>query len=296
MTQTSIQITCADGVVLSGALFEPSGAPRAVVQLNGATATPYRFYVPMAQYLVEQGYAVLLYDYRGVCTSTPTGGLRGCTYEYLDWGRYDMPAALAWLSERFPGLSKLALGHSVGGQLMGFVPEHDSFAGMVAVATSAGYWGFMPWGYRLQTHFFFEIFRPLSKWIWGYTAAKRFGLMEDLPYKMTDTWRDWCSVPTYFFHPKYAVTSADQGFFKEFSMPMQVYWMPDDPISNERSVFHFWKNIQSSGGISIEKIVPKDYGLTSIGHFGFFRKQGRAQLWPKVLAAFEVFLEAEVTH
>lgn len=290
MNQKPIKITCADGVELSGELLTPIQAAKAIVQINGATATPYHFYLPIAKFLVEHGYAVLVYDYRGICSSTPPGGLRGCEYEYLDWGQYDMPAVLSWLQERFPDVPKLALGHSVGGQLIGFVPEHRSYVGMVAVASSAGYWGFMPLGYRLQTHFFFEVFRPLSKAIWGYTAAKRFGLMEDLPKNMTDTWRAWCSVPSYFFDPKFAPESSDKGAFKELEMPIQLFWMTDDPIANRRAVEAFWSHFRSKGGVRTEAVRPHDYGFKKIGHFGFFRKSGRQTLWPKVLQTFEGYL------
>ena len=40
MNQQKIKIKCEDGIVLSAILLMPNGQPKAVVQINSATATP----------------------------------------------------------------------------------------------------------------------------------------------------------------------------------------------------------------------------------------------------------------
>ena len=291
MNQRKFKIKCEDGVELSTILLLPEGNPKAVVQINSATATPKEYYLPFANYLVENGFAACVYDYRGTCESTPEGGLRGCTYDYVMLGQLDMPAVLDYLDSQFPDLSKLIMGHSVGGQKVGMMPNHHKIKGMVTFATSVGYWGFMPWKYRIQTHFFFHIFTPISNFLFGYVAAKRLGLMEDLPKQIVLDWRHWCSVPEYFFNKKYAPKSADKGFFKELTFPIQVYWATDDPISNARSVPMFWKHVRSLGGIKIDCITPQEIGVKEIGHFGFFRRKFKETLWVKALKDLESFIK-----
>ena len=291
MKQEKLKIECEDGVELSAILLIPSGQPKAVVQINSATAVPKEYYLPFANYLVENGFVVCVFDYRGVCESTPEGGLRGCKYDYVMLGQLDMPAVLEYLESQFPDLPKLIMGHSVGGQKVGMMPNHHRIKGMVTFATSVGYWGFMPWKYRIQAHFFFQIFTPISNLLFGYVAAKRLGLMEDLPKQIVLDWRNWCSVPEYFFNKKYAYDSADKGFFQDLTFPIQVYWTTDDPISNARSVPMFWKHVKSSGGIKIDCITPREIGVKKIGHFGFFRRKFKETLWAKALKDLENFIK-----
>ncbi|MCU0470214.1 MAG: alpha/beta fold hydrolase [Arcicella sp.] len=291
MKQSKIKIVCSDGVALSAILLMPENQAKAVVQINSATATPKEYYLAFAQYLAENGFVVCVFDYRGVCESTPTGGLRGCTYDYLMWGQLDMPAVLDYLDTLFPDLPKLIMGHSVGGQEVGLMPNHHKIKGMVTYATSVGYWNFMPLSYRLQTHFFFQIFTPISNLLFGYVAAKRLGLMEDLPKQIVLDWRNWCSVPEYFFNEKYYAESAQKGFYKELAFPIKVYWTTDDPISNVRSVPMFWKHVNSTGGIHIESITPQEIGEKEIGHFGFFRKKFKQTLWTKALEDLKNFIQ-----
>ena len=291
MNKQKIKIKCEDGVELSAILLLPEIQPKAVVQINSATATPKEYYLPFANYLTENGFVACVFDYRGVCESTPAGGLRGCEYDYVMFGQRDMPAVLDFLDAKFPSLPKLIMGHSVGGQKVGMMPNHRKIKGMVTYATSVGYWGFMPLGYKLQTLFFFHIFTPISNVLFGYVAAKKLGLMEDLPKQVVLDWRHWCSVPEYFFNKKYAPTSADKGFFQELTFPIQVYWATDDPISNARSVSMFWKYVKSSGGIKIDSISPQAIGVKALGHFGFFRKKFKEILWGKILNDLESFIK-----
>jgi predicted alpha/beta hydrolase len=289
MNQQKLKTRCEDGIELATILIENPDA-KAVVQINGATATPKEYYLPFAKYLVENGFTVCLFDYRGVCESQPVGGLRGCEYEYLDWAQKDMPAVLDYLDGRYPELDKLIVGHSVGGQKFGFMPNHHKIKGLVTFGSSAGYWGNMPLGYRIQTHFFFEVFRPISHLIYGYTAAKKLKIMEDLPKNITNTWREWCSVPEYFFDPKYYERDAKQGFFKELFTPIQIYWTSDDTIARGKNVYDFWKHVESRGGVKIDCLEPKNLGVKEIGHFGFFRKKFKDTIWVLALNKLNEFL------
>jgi predicted alpha/beta hydrolase len=290
MKKTSLKVKCEDGVELTANLFAPTH-PKAAVMMSGATAVPKEFYFSFAAYLVERNYAVICYDYRGVCSSQPEGGLKKCEYEYLDWGMKDMPAVMNYLAEQFPNIPKLIVGHSVGGQKFGMMPNHKEVSGMVTFASSAGYWGYMPLAYRLQTHFFFDIFRPLSNWFYGYTAAKKLNLMEDLPKNVTNAWRNWCSVPEYFFDKKYYADTAAKGFYDQIEFPIQLYWSTDDNIVNQRSVDAFWKHVKSSKGVELAKITPDEFGVKSIGHFGLFRRKFKETLWPLVLNKLDEFHE-----
>jgi predicted alpha/beta hydrolase len=280
------RIPALDGYPLAARLLVPDGEPKAVVQLNGGTAIVKEFYGSFARFLVENGYAVCLWDYRGTGESAPPS-LRDFPARMLDWGTLDMPAVLDFLDDRFPTLPKLVFGHSAGGQQVGFMPNLDKLSGLVCFATSSGYWGFMPPDYRLKTRLFFQGVVPVGHALVGYTAARRLGIMEDLPKGVALEWRNWCSRPDYFFDEQYFGKTVPTGRFEALPFSVKVFWATDDPISNARSVPAFWRHVRSLHSLDVEALRPAEVGLNTIGHFGFFRKTARETLWPKALAELE---------
>jgi predicted alpha/beta hydrolase len=291
MLETKPYIVCKDGVTLSSILLEPEN-PKAVVQINGGTGFPKEFYLSFARFLAEQGFVSCVFDYRGTCASAPED-MRHCEYTFLQYGTHDMPAVLDYLDDAFPNLPKLQFGHSVGGQQIGFMPNYSKIKGLITFATSVGYMGFMPWGYRLKSIYFFRVFARLSILYNGYVAAKKYGIMEDLPRNVVKQWDDWCSVPEYFFNPKYYGKTTPIGHFQDYPFPVYNFWATDDPISNSRSIPMLWKHIKSSVGIEFRQISPQELGVPKINHMGFFKKQFRDTLWVEVANKFTSFIEKQ---
>lgn len=283
-----VSIVCTDGVPLSAILCAPQQA-KAALMLSGGTGFKKEFYLPLANYLAEHGLATIIYDYRGTGESRPAD-MRNCDFSFLDYGQKDMPAVLDFLDARYPNLPKLILGHSVGGQQVGFMPNVHKVKGLVAVATSVGYLPYMPWGYRLKSYYFFYLFTPLSILLKGYVAAKRFKIMEDLPRKVVTQWRAWCSKPNYFFDPKFYRKSVPIGTFDQMPFPIHVFWATDDPISNTRSVPAFWNHVKSEDGLSFQVLRPQDWSTSKIDHYGVFRAQFKDSLWKEVLGALQRML------
>jgi predicted alpha/beta hydrolase len=280
-----IIIKCEDGVELAAVLFEPE-KPKAVIQLCTGTGAKKEFYYPFIKFLVEHNYAVCTFDYRGTCESAPAS-MKECAYNYIEYGTQDMPAVLEFLDKRYPDLPKLLIGHSVGGMNFGLMPNYQKIKGVVAVGSGSGYWPNMPLGYRLQTLFFFYIFRPISVLLTGYVAAKRFGIMEDLPKKIVKDWADWCSVPNYFWDERFFGKTVPFGHYHELTFPIAHFWASDDPIANEKNVPLLLQNFKTTKGLTSEKLIPAEFGAKKIEHFGFFRKQFRDTIWTKILNKLE---------
>ena len=169
------ETTCEDGVTLKGLLIKPSSA-KAVVQFNAGTAAKKEFYLPFLTYLAENGYLCCLWDYRGSGESAPNT-LKGCNYNYRDYGQKDMPTIKRFLQNEYPNLPLLLFSHSTGGQQVGFMHNLEGYEGMVGFAISTGYAPNMPFAYRIRTNYFFYLFTPLSNLIFGYLKAKQFGYM-----------------------------------------------------------------------------------------------------------------------
>jgi predicted alpha/beta hydrolase len=286
--QESMRVQCSDGVELRGMLLLPA-EPKAIVQFNGGTGAKKEFYLPFLTFLAEHGYACCLWDYRGSGESAPQN-MKNCTYNFLDYGTKDMPAVKKYLETRFPTLPYLIVGHSVGGQQVGFMDNLEHIKGMLAFAVSTGYLAYMPLSYRILSTYFFYMFSPISIALKGYVASKRFGIMEDLPKKVVEQWRAWCAKPDYFFNERFYGTSVPVGKFKHYNFPVHVFWTSDDPISNKDSIRAYWSQIENQDITSIQKIEPADYGQKKIGHFGFFKKSMRDTLWHEASRKLDLFL------
>ena len=280
--EESIYFITEDKIKLSGTLFLSKTA-KAVVQIKSATAVLKEFYLNYARYLQSQDFHVLIFDYRGIGESKPAEGLKGCTYNYTDWSRYDMAAAINFLKSKFADLPLLIMSHSVGGQMLGLIPNANQYVkGVVTVNTSSGYGGNMLFKYKLRNFYFFEIVRPILLSIYGYGRLKALGMMEDLPKNIYNQFRDWCSVPDYFFDPKYASSVPGIEGFKNIAYPIHVFTTTDDDIGTPKNLHNLWKHIRSHAFIKHHSLDPKAFGLKSIGHFNVFRKSNKDLIWPLI--------------
>lgn len=289
ITKEPFSIVCDDGVRLKGTLFIPKN-PKAVVQFNGGTAIKKEFYFPFITYLAENDFLVCSWEYRGSGESAPDN-LSKCDYTYSDYGTKDMPAIKTFLNSKYPDLPLLLFGHSAGGQQVGFMPNCEGYKGLVCFAVSTGFAPQFKFDYRLMSFYFFYIFSPLSIFFKGYVNSKPFGYMENLPKNVVLEWRAWCDKKQYFFHEKFFGKKIPEGFYNDMPFPIHLFWTNDDKISNQKNTFDFWKNIKSGFGISLQELIPSDYDVKEINHFGFFKKKMGTKLWPLALQKLNEFLE-----
>ena len=294
LVKENVSIHTSDGFVLSSTVYT-SLEPKAVILVLSASATPKEFYRKMAQYLCENGFHVVLFDYRGVASSKPTEGLSGHDIDIPDWIGKDIPTVMDYIDHRFPAQKILLLAHSVGGQLINFIPSINRSSGILAIASSSGYWGHMPWSYRLQTHLFFEMIRPLSHFLWGYSRLKMLGIMEDLPKNVMNTWRRWCSKPSYLFYPPYLQELSANLPFKEVTVPVSLMVATDDPICTPKNVENLWSHIVTAKPVNKTWLEPQHYQLKKIGHFGIFRTSARSTIWPEIRSTLNQFLHEQNT-
>lgn len=285
----NIEFIAADGVVLKGQLIQAK-EPKAIVLLNPGTATKTSFYIPFAQFLAEHGYSVMLWNYRGFCESRTTS-LKGSDISFSDVGQLDIPAAISKAKELFPQLPLYCVGHSAGGQQIGFAHNCNELQGLIAIAVSTGYFGSMPKDYRIKAHLFFKLIAPISTALFGYVKAEKLNLMEDLPPKLVKEWGRWCAQKDFFFAPKFAKEKPELANYRTFNFPVQVFTADDDEISTAFNVKSLWKNIKSTQPIEFNLYQASEMPKKSVGHFGYFRKANQ-QVWQDVLAKLDGFAES----
>lgn len=280
MTIEHIKVKCEDGVALTATLLLAT-QPRAVVQISGGTGFKRGFFQPFAEFLAENGYTSIIFDYRG--TFDTSKDFKSCGYTFLDYGTKDMPAVMAYLAERFPELPKYYIGHSVGAQQVGYMHNYHLINGLVVLMAGSGHWGNMHWKYAIKALFFFYIFSPLSVLFTGYVKAKPFGIMENLPKNVVSQWRLWCSKSSYFFDKSIYGKKVPIGNFQDYNFPIHLFYATDDPGATLKNINAFWSNVKTTQKFDIQSLNPKDYDLKYIDHYGFFKKNVQEKLWVLVL-------------
>ena len=254
--------------------FAPTGEPRAAVLVVPAMGVTQAYYGPFAQWLAAQGFLVATFDYRGIGQSRH-GSLRKVSTDILDWARLDCAAMVETLTARLPEKPLHWVGHSLGGQILPFVPNRERVSRVVTVATGSGYWRENTASLRRMSWWLWFVVAPLSVRLFGYFPGRRLRKVGDLPRGVMEQWRRWC------LNPEYAVGvegDAARALYAAVETPIVSLSFTDDEFMSRR-------NIESIHGQyanalrTMKRIAPKEIGEKRIGHFGFFKPKFEHSLW-----------------
>ena len=276
----AIEILTSDGVRLSATLFHPANDNRRAVAIQAATGTPQEYYAKFAAYLAERGFTVLTYDYRGIGRSRARAA-DGVTLAPLaeeratmrEWATLDIPAALDALERAAPDTRLMVIGHSFGGQIYGLLPQRARIAALLLAGSQSAYWRHWSGVHRLGMWAFTHLFIPGITRIYGYAAASRIGMGEDLPAGVALEWVSWCR------HPEYVVGAlgAHAGY-AEVRAPLRIVAATDDRYAPLKAVEALIALYPAARG-EIRRVAPQEVGAQRIGHFGYFRDRFRDTIW-----------------
>ncbi|WP_247743968.1 alpha/beta fold hydrolase [Shimia sp. R9_3] len=271
-----VTLTTEDGTALAGTLYR-GAAPQVAILISAGTGYPRRFYRHAAAYLAARGAVVLTYDFRGIGDSGAKD-LAASKIDYPDWGRLDMTAALSWLKQEAEGLPLTTLGHSVGGQFVGFAQNNTLAVRHAFVAVGSGYWRL-----HKSANWPLELF-----WWWGYGSycLARYGFIpaggiwggEALPPKVFRTWRRWSSRRSYLL-PDLA-SGRYPHHYDQVTAPMCSWSLSDDPIATEAAsedTLSYYSRAEKHLALR----TPGALGVKKLGHEGAFRK-GREAFWAEL--------------
>jgi predicted alpha/beta hydrolase len=277
-----LKITTADGFALSGQLHGDAAQAKAALLIAPAMGVAQSYYAPFARWLAEQGFAVLSFDYRGMGQSRPAEhrrSLRGFDADIHTWAERDAAAALATLDTLLPATTPIHwLGHSLGGQIFGLVPNRDRVSRMVTVGTGSGYWleNAPPLKRMVWWLWFFVV--PVVLPLAGYFPGKRLKKVGDLPAGVMSQWRRWCLHRDYMMGEGGAALRAQYAGIRT---PILSMSFTDDEFMSARNTESL-HGFYAGAPRTMARIAPADLGVPRIGHFGFFRPQFQATLWPRV--------------
>ena len=280
------QLTADDGSRLSLRLYPPAGAAKAAVLIGGAMGVRQDYYQPFAQWLAGQGYAVATFDYRGMGESRTARSLRGLKVDLFGWAR-DYDSAIDALREAAPGVPLYLVGHSLGAQLPGLLRNRAHVDGLISVAAGSGYWRDNAPPLRRMILYFWYLLVPVATALFGYFPGKRLRKVGDLPKGVMLQWRRWC------LHPRYHVGAEGAAVREQFEaarFPLVALSITDDELMTERGT-RVLVDCYPNAPRRIERIAPADVQARRIGHFGLFREQFQATLWPRMTALLNTMKE-----
>jgi predicted alpha/beta hydrolase len=258
-----------DGLRIAARFFRSHGEPKGSVLIVPAMGVTQDYYRPFASWLARQGFTAATFDYRGTGFSRPRE-LRGFKADIFDWARLDcaamidaLPRPLYWI------------GHSLGGQILGLVPNKHSVAKAVTVATGSGYWLENVPSLRLKVWWLWYVLTPIALGVCGYFPGRALRKVGDLPKGVMAQWRRWC------LDPEYAVGAEGEAVRAQYAAvraPIVSLSFSDDEMMSARnteSIHSFYTGAQRT----MKRIAPRDVGVARIGHFGFFRAAFESSLW-----------------
>lgn len=262
---------------LAACVYEPPGAALGSVVIGGAMGVVQDFYAPFAQWLAAQGWRVTTFDYRGSGRSAPAGSLRGFRADLFDWAG-DYAAVIDRAHAARPDKPLYLLGHSLGAQLPGLLGNQHKVSGLLSVAAGSGYWRQNAPRLRRIVLFFWFVMVPLATRLCGYFPGRRLRMVGDLPAGVVLQWRRWC------LSPRYSVGAEGEQVRQRYAsvrFPVHALSVDDDELMTLpgiRSLVALYENAPSE----VERIGARELGISRLGHFGAFRREREADLWPRL--------------
>lgn len=267
-------IAAADGQGLAATFYPAQGTARGAVLIVPAMGVTQSFYAPFAEWLAREGFTAATFDYRGIGASR-RGGLRGFRADIFDWARFDCAAMLDELAARVPDVPLYWIGHSLGGQILAFVPNRERLAKVITVATGSGYWRENAPPLKRYVWWLWYVVAPLAIAVCGYFPGRRLRKVGDLPADVMRQWRRWCMNPEYAIGVEGASVRAEYAAVRT---PVVSLSFQDDEYMSARntdSIHRFYVNAPRT----MKRIAPREIGVRRIGHFGFFRSSFEDSLW-----------------
>ncbi|WP_353141438.1 alpha/beta hydrolase family protein [Acinetobacter pragensis] len=275
----AFNITCKDGYSLSARLYPAQTEQKHSypILICPATGITKQFYGSFASWLCEQGYDVLVFDFRGIGDSLH-GQLSKSTASIVQWGQLDIPAAVDTLLQKTNAKKVILLGHSAGGQLLGIVPNYEKVAKVVAVSGSTGHVKGLKGRTKLLAPLMFKAIFPIARYTLGYGPTNAIGMGENLPKDVAREWAQFCSKPGYVMNAIGKTVHDD--FHQNIQAPITALWSSDDEIATRANVKDLLRLYPNSVTEMIE-LKPSQYGHKGIGHMLMFKKSHQ-NLWPVI--------------
>jgi len=247
--------------------YQPKKEVKGAVIIAPALGVPQSFYTKFAIWLSANGFLVATFDYSEMGDSK-SSNIRQSDVTLTHWAKFDCKSMIDVTREKANNKPLYWIGHSLGGQLVGMIPNIDKVSKVFTVASGSGYWRENAPSLKKKVWLLWYILAPLLTPIFGYFPGKRLGMVGDLPKGVIKQWRSWCLNQNYLMGiESQHITSK----YERFDRPIVSLSFSDDQLMSQ-------KNIQSlhsffgKSKVQMFHLSPKNLNADKIGHFGFFNK------------------------
>lgn len=263
--------------------FIPECSIQKTIVFAPAVAVPQKFYFHLATYLSEKGYHVITFDYRGIGSSKPKKITRLKKDGFLSWA-LDFKTVSLHVKNKYSHHALYMIGHSYGGNTIGLSDVYQYYDKQLFVASQFGVFNNFSATMRFLITLNFRYIIPITTFLLGYYPAGWFGLGNSLPSQAAKDWG------IFLLHPDSMLYFAKQNnttHHTRIHTPMLLISIEDDTYAPTKSVEALTQNVYTNAMSEQLHLLPKNYGLSQIGHFDFFRQKNKDILWPIVTNWFE---------
>lgn len=275
----TVQLKTDAGHSITARIFTPEQpqAIKAAVIIATATGVAQYLYDDFANWLAEQGYAAITFDYDGIGLSID-GHVKNSQASMLRWAQYDCPAVIKLAQKQFPQQKIIWLGHSVGAHVLGMMEDVSAIDKVVTVAAGTGYWWHNSPPTKRVAWLLWYFIVPVTVPLFGYFPGSKINIMCDLPKGVIWQWRKWC------LYQEYCVGVEGDWLRQRFAnvkLPIYSISFSDDEMMSQKNIKAL-HDFYSSADKTMVLVSPKDIGEKRIGHIGWHKKRYR-QLWQDYL-------------
>jgi len=273
-----LEIYTKDGhsVIASKFVAEAGGDYSMVI--TSATGVLQKYYSKFAVFIASKGITVYTFDYYGIGKSSNSEEeLKNNNVTAIRWGQNDQAAVVAMAKKENPKTKLILVGHSIGGQLLGFNPNYHMIDKVILVASQTGYWKDFKGLHIIKMLLFWHVIIPIFTPVFGYFPAKKLGLFENLPKKVVNEWASWGK------HPNYLMRSYNKQshLFDKFQVPILALSFSKDTYAPKKTVdllVALYKNA------SIKRVHHKPLARgRHVKHFGFFKAWAQEPFWDQCI-------------
>ena len=272
------KIPTADGHSLTVSKFHSKKAINQVLVITSATGVLQKYYARFAHFFALKGLVVYTFDYHGIGKSSGSeADIKSNTSTIISWGRNDLATVVAVAKNENPTAKLTLVGHSLGGQLLGFNTNYNMVDKVVLVACQTGYWKYFDSIHKIKMLFFWYVMIPVLTPIFGYFPAKKLGLFENLPKPMVYQWSRWGKKPDYFMQ----YYDNENFFFDKLEIPLLALSFSQDSFAPKPAVDWLAAQYKNARIKRVHHQAKKEE--RHVGHFGFFKSWAQEPYWEQCL-------------
>ncbi|CAL2065232.1 alpha/beta fold hydrolase [Tenacibaculum sp. 190524A05c] len=278
----TIELTTPLGYSLSLTKYSPIDSNNKVVIICSATGVLQGYYQNFATFLSSKGRTVYTFDYAGIGGSKKEN-LKDFDVSLTNWAVNDINSVLNFIKENHPQSQIDCVCHSIGGQILGLTPSNKYITNILLVASQSGYFKFWKGFGKLEMFFNWHILFPVLTSLFGYLPSKKITGMENLPKSMAQEFASWGRKRNYLFHYK----KKEELYHHQLNGKITSYSTDNDHFAPRKAIDWMTKKYFNAK-ITRKHLVPKEYNVKTIGHFGFFKSKFKDSLWNEFLLDLEV--------